>query len=83
MVAKLFPGPGDLFHPDKAILSRHCWLSEKQVTSINILESDLEKMALRPKENSCCRKKKLFEPWVCFKVSKSKNDVIDKNFGGK
>ena len=24
LVAKLFPGPGDLFHPDKAILSRHC-----------------------------------------------------------
>ena len=41
LVAKLFPGPGDLFHLDKAILSRHCWLSEKQVTSIKILESDL------------------------------------------
>ena len=57
LVAKLFPGPGDLFHPDKAILSRHCWLSEKQVTSINILESDLEKMAVVLKENWCCRKK--------------------------
>ena len=42
LVAKLFPGPGDLFHSDKAILSRHqTWLSEKQVTSINILKSDL------------------------------------------
>ena len=71
LAAKLFPEPGDLFHSDKAILSRHqTWLSEKHVTSIKILKSDLEKMAMALKENWCCRKKHLFEPWVHFKVRK-------------